>query len=83
MRRYIQAQQRLWALEEEQQHSSALHRVRQEVAQSAAMEDAEEKKRTSEWAVADEEVAVRRGHEATRRARLAAGAYTRSHFSST
>jgi hypothetical protein len=68
----FQAQQRLCALEEEQTHAAALGRVRQEVTAATAAEEAEEKRRAVEWQTADEEVAARREHEASRRTRLAA-----------
>ena len=68
----FQAQQRLWALEEERAHASALDRVKQEVAAAEGIDEAEEKRRAAEWQTQDDEAATRRAHEAARRVRLVA-----------
>jgi len=68
----FQAQQRLWALEEERAHVSALERVRREVAVAEGVAAAEEKRREAEWRTQDDEAATRRAHEAARRVRLVA-----------
>ena len=68
----FEAQQRLWAMEEEQAHKSALRRVEQEVAAREAVEGINDKRRELEWQAQDDEAKVRRGHEEARRVRLAA-----------
>jgi len=70
----FQAQQRLWALEEERAHASALDRVKREVAAAEGVDAAEERRREAEWQTQDDEAATRRAHEAARRVRLVAQA---------
>ena len=70
----FQAQQRLWALEEERAHASALDRVKQEVAVAEGLDAAEERRRQAEWQTQDDEAATRRAHEVARRVRLVAQA---------
>ena len=68
----FQAQQRLWAMEEEQAHKSSLARVRQEMTAAEAVRKTEEMRRSLEWQTQDDEAEVRRTHEAARRVRLVA-----------
>ena len=68
----FQAQQRLWALEEERAHASALDRVKREVAAAEGVDSAEERRREAEWQTQDDEAATRRAHEVARRVRLVA-----------
>ena len=70
----FQAQQRLWALEEERAHASALDRVKREVVAAEGVDSAEERRREAEWQTQDDEAATRRAHEAARRVRLVAQA---------
>lgn len=70
----FQAQQRLWALQQDQAHAAGTADLQDQLAQRAAALEAEQRARLAEWQSQDEERRVRQMHEAARRARQAEAA---------